>query len=222
MINGKSNNKDSRKILVLVVLIATIMISTTGATYAYFALSVAANNAANGTAATAELKFSEAPTLVYPTTASGKTTDPMVPQYSLSGSTNVLQKAVTAKCVDADNNVVCRTYKLTVQNTSSAAAVIKGQIMFNFTTYTNLKWKLMDSETAVTVASGNTGNTATKEYVDFATNIHLAVNATKQYYFIFWIEETGAAQNTTDKGTWQASFQFISNNGTGVTSTITS
>ena len=86
----------------------------------------------------------------------------------------------------------------------TATAVLKGQIKFDWGAnasaanwFTNLKWKLMDSAAAVTVASGNVGTTATKSWANFATSVSLAPSGTKQYWIIIWIEETGSAQNTT-------------------------
>ena len=227
----EQKNTDSKKITTLIILIATIMISTTGATYAYFAYSATSNSAAmTGEAATASLTFSVAPTLVAPSNAT-YTSKQMVPQKALNGSTNVLQKALTGasgkdKCVDANSNVICRAYSFTIQNNSSATAIIKGRIKFTWaasSSFTNLKWKLMDSATSVTAASGNDGASATTSFQDFSTNISLAQNGTKQYWVIVWIEETGSEQNSTDYGTWYGTLEFVNNvDGTGITSTITS
>lgn len=158
MNNNSNENKDSKKILTLIVLIATVMICTTGATYAYFAFSQVANNAMNGTAATASLEIT-APELVAPAAASA--TKPLVPQKSLNGTTNVLTKAYTGasgkgNCIDANDNVICRVYKFSVKNNSTVTANVKGQFRFSWSTNTsqasfnNLRWKLVTLD-----ASGN-------------------------------------------------------------------
>ena len=236
--NVKKDN-DTKKIVTLLVLIATVMVTTTGATYAYFALSAISNNTMNGVAATASLQFSVAPTYIAPTTTANQSLK-MIPQKSFAGTngtTNVLQNAFVGtstksaptnkdKCIDDNGNLICKAYSFTIKNTSTAVAIIKGQIKFTYASsskFTNLKWKLMDSANSVTAASGNAGTLATTTYTNFATNLSLAVNGTKQYWIIFWIEETGAAQNSTDYGTWYATLQFINNtDGTGITSTIAS
>ena len=232
----KNQNKDSKKILTLIVIIATLMICETGATYAYFAFSAVSNNSLTGTAATASLSLTT-PGLTLP--SSTYATKPMVPQKSLNGSTNVLQKAIEGgipsgstkvPCVDANSNVICRVYSFTIQNTSTAGAVLKGQIKFDWGAnntaanwYENLKWKLMTSSSSVTISSSSPANSATKAWQNFATNSSLAPNASQQYWIVVWIEEIGSAQNNTDKGTWTASIQFINNiDGSGITSTITS
>lgn len=230
--NNKSEqkNNDSKKIFTLIVLIATIMVSTTSATYAYFAFSASSNNSLNGTAATASLEFSATPELIAPATATYNT-KPMVPQHALSGTTNLLQKALTGvsgkdKCVDANNNAVCRAYSFTIKNSSSATAVLRGRIKFTWaasSSFANLKWKLMTSATSVSASSGNSGTAATTSFQNFETNISLAPNATKQYWILVWIEETGTTQNSTDYGTWFGTIEFINNtDGSGITSTITS
>lgn len=238
MKNGSEmKNNDSKKILTLIILIATIMISTTGATYAYFAFSASSNNTITGTAATASISFSATPSLIAPpSTATDYTTKPMVPQKALNGSTNVLQKALTGvkptgesaviPCVDANKNVVCRAYTFTIKNDSTATAVLRGRIKFNWasgSSFTNLKWKLMTNATTVAASSGNAGLSATTAFQDFETNISLAPDGTKQFWVIVWIEETGAVQNSTDYGTWYGTIEFINNtDGSGLTSTITS
>ena len=99
--NDKSNSNqkkdhDSKKILTLVILIATLMITTTGATYAYFAISATATNNITGTAATASLAFqlsnsatttSGTPSLTAP--SSTYASKPMVPQYAYNNSTKI-------------------------------------------------------------------------------------------------------------------------------------
>lgn len=238
--NSVEKNNDTKKITALIILIVTVMVTTTSATYAFFQFSASSNNTLTGTAATASIAFASAPTTPIAPNVTSYQAKPMVPQKSLNGTTNVLQKAVTGvkpagesnviPCVDGNGNAVCRVYSFTIQNNSTATAVIKGQIQFAWGAnnsaanwFENLKWKLMTSATAVTVSSSDAAKSATKAWQDFATGLSLAPNATKQYWIVIWIEEIGSNQNNTDKGTWTASIQFINNvDGTGITSTITS
>ncbi len=243
--NIESNkNSDSKKILTLVILIATLMITTTGATYAYFAISATATNNITGTAATANLAFqlsnsatttSGTPSLTAP--SSTYASKPMVPQYAYNNSTNVLAKALTGtsnnKCVDANGNVICRVYTFTIRNNSTATAVVNGKIKFTNPT-TNLKWALMSNATTVptiTSATDSDIKAASTSETTFVSNLSLtpsggvtstspASGSYKQYWIIFWINETGSSQ--TDSGTWSATISFTSSNGSGITSTITS
>lgn len=231
----KKDDNDGKKIFTMLALVLTLMVCTTGATYAYFAISAQSVNTMTGTAASASLSFSSgggaAPSYIGPTTSAAQS-NPMVPQKSLNGTTNVLQKAFNGasgkgKCVDGNNNTICKAYSFTIANASTATAVIKGQIKFTYAAYNgtspsfpNLKWKLMDNASTVTVASGNQGTAASTSFVNFETGLSLAPGATKTYHIIFWIEETDSAQN--DKGIWYATLQFINNvDNSGITSTIT-
>lgn len=257
-INTIKKDNDSKKIFTMLILILTLMVCTTGATYAYFAIGATATNNMTGTAATASLIITNsstgtaaaAPSLIAPSNVT-YTSLPIVPQISYTGSTNVLQKALTGasgkdKCVDANGNVICRAYTFYVRNLSSAAADIRGSIKFSYATnaFHNLRWKLMDSATTVTVSSGTVSSAfsttapinasnGTKIYFD-TSNVALAKEGgTKQYWIIVWIEETGADQGSSagtslqDVGTWYATIQFEAFNEAGsaiggITSTITS
>ena len=247
--NTKKDN-DTRRIITVLIMLLTLMIGTTGATYAYFAINASIGNAVSGTAATASLIITNqpnstsgnTPSLLAPTVTSYKT-KPMVPQISYTGTTNVLQKAFNGKldrCVDGNGNVVCKAYTFYVRNLSTATIDVRGSITFGWagvSTFTNLRWKLMEDATAVNVttstASTSFSATApveaslTKTYFD-TTNVELTANGgTKQYCLIVWIEETGANQSTSDNGSWFASIEFeafdeMNNAIGGVTSTITS
>ena len=57
----KKNNGDSKKIYSLLVLIAIVMITTTGGTYAYLALSATNSGTMSGNVATGNLSLSVTP-----------------------------------------------------------------------------------------------------------------------------------------------------------------
>jgi len=230
MNNGeKKNNGDSKKIYSLLVLIAIVMVTTTGGTYAYLALSATATNKVTGTVASGNLTFSAEPSIVSPNTTYAS--KPMVPQYAYNNSKNVLQLAVTGgkpsgsssavPCVDGNGNVVCKVYTFTIKNSSTATVVIDGKIKFTSPS-ANLKWANMTSATAVTISSASDSNIhkATTSDVAFNSNLSLTAGATKQYWIVFWIQELGGTTAQTDSGTWTATISFTSSNGTGITSTI--
>lgn len=231
------SDSDSKKILTMIVLIAVLMVCTTGATYAYFAIS-AVNNVATGTAATVGLNLGVS--RVTPTTAKWTaSTQVMVPQLDAGLSTAMNS---TNSCVDGNGNVVCQVYKITIENTSTSAVRLRGAVFFTLGTgaaYTNLFWR------QVTGANSLGSNTIYKYSTAESTNSTTAnsANATligdllldpadgttgsgddySEYYVMIWIRETNAAQNTIDKGTWTMSVSFKDSvNGNGVTSTITS
>ena len=228
-IEQPKNENDSRKIFTTLVLVLTLMICTTSATYAYFALS-AQNNVATGTAASASLTLTVTEAALKTTTNSGV----MVPQKEayLAAAMNG-----TNKCIDGNANIICKVYTITVTNTSSAAVRVKGTIQFSGNeSMPNLKWRrttnatTLGSNTSVAVGTNTTttydipAGTAcsVSNGVDTGcTSISLAkTNGAQTYYIVIWINDPGTAQ--TDTGTWRATIKFEGENGTGVTSTITS
>lgn len=221
--SSNSKNDDSKKIYAVLVLIAILMISVTGGTYAYFALSATSNNVISGTAATANLELSVSQT--YPTKTN---TGVMVPQLESSLATAM---GTTYGCVDSNTNIVCKVYTITVTNKSSAKAVVNGTITFsNSTALPNLKWRKATNATTLgtstTVAANNStvwdlsaGTACTVSTGSGCTDISLAPNnGTATIYIVVWINETGSAQN--DNGTFTATIKFEGKNGKGVTSTV--
>lgn len=225
----KKSNGDSKKIYSLLILIAIVMITTTGGTYAYLALSATATNKPTGTVASGNLTFSAEPSIVSPNTTYAS--KPMVPQYAYNNSKNVLQLAVNGgkpsgsssavPCVDDNGNVICKVYTFTIKNSSTATVVIDGKIKFASPSE-NLKWANMTSANAVTISSASDSNIhkATTSDVAFNSSLSLTAGATKQYWIVFWIQELGGSTAQTDSGTWNATISFTSSNGTGITSTI--
>ena len=216
-----------------------MVVSITGATFAYFALTVSNNTAITGTTATANLTLSvEEQTLKTPNT--GK----IVPQLGTAIGTAVNN---TNKCVDANGNIVCKVYKITVTNGSSAGALVNGTITFtNYSGTTNLRWRRIDSATTATTSTANTSyapsgvTVAMNEEDDLTTgsecvpsdsskrtgctDVSLAASSgSETYYIVVWVQETGSDQTTADAGkTFNATVKFEGANGQGITSTIVS
>lgn len=221
--NNNGQSKDSKKITTIIVLILTLAFCTTGATYAFFALSKSDNTTITGTAATSTLELTVAQN--FPTKTN---TGVMVPQRESALGTAM---GSTYGCVDGNSNVVCRVYTITIKNTSTAKVVVNGTITFAGSTgMPNLKWRkttnttTLGSSTAVSANNTtawdiNAGTACTVSTGNGCTNVSLAKNATATYTIVVWINETGSAQ--TDTGTYTATVKFEGKGGKGVTSTIT-
>ena len=223
---------------VLITLIMVLFFCITGATYAYFAISAVDNTTITGAAATVNLTLDVKK--IFP--ATDDNTGVLVPQLSTSASaSSPLSTALKNGCVDANKNVVCQVYRISIQNKGgSATQVVDGKILFYsdatlktnvHTAMPNLKWKLIDSVDAVTPTNSVLGSRSDLEANDnssngkFVSSLSLATNVVRNYYVIIWINETGADQ--TDKSTsidnpkvFYGKVQFDSSNGTGVTSTF--
>ena len=233
--NDKRSNGDSKKITITLVLILVLMVTTTGGTYAYLALS--ANNATTvtGTVASTGLTLAVEQQPLKNTTNTGV----MVPQLETYLGTAMNG---TNKCVDGNDNVVCKVYKVTITNTSSSAVSVVGTIQFSGNgSMTNLKWRRTSNATTLGSYSTIAVGTNTSNKYDLSAGTACTTNATQgtqsgcttvnlkktgvtgnsqDFYFVVWINETGAAQ--TDSGTFTATIEFIGANGRGVTSTIVS
>lgn len=226
MNNSKNNSQtvnkdnDSKKIFTMLIMVFTLMICTTSATYAYFALN-ATNNVISGTAATANLTL--AVSKIQPTaTGSGA----LVPQYSYYGSTNTLKNAIDVGCVDTNNNLICQVYTIVLTNSSTSNIKVDGSFTLTAANMTNLKWYTIASGTGTAPTTTYTYPTTTTQYgnlkdvTTLGTNISINSGASYYYVVAVWIEETGEAQ--TDSGTFNGVISFNSSGGGGVTSTITS
>lgn len=231
----KNNNNNGRGIFYGVIAVATLIVAIIGATFAYFTATANNVGTVQGEAAVAGLDLSVE---LMSTEAVG----PMVPQGEAG-----LQSAVVGidktpddgqnnpvACVDANNNTVCKVYKITVTNKGSSATVLTGTLNItavaaegegtNPNVFTNLKWaELTGSET------GTVGTTHPTSETTLASSLKLQAsdgdasdNDVATYYVVVYINEIGSSQNDEDKGQFTGTVEFSSAAGTGVTSTFTS
>ncbi len=200
----RAKKKISYTIIGIIVLIITI----TGATYAYFALSASNSTTVTGTAANVGLVLNVEK--IKPET---NVVDNLIPQLESALGTAI---SSTYKCIDANNNAVCQVYKASLTNNGNATVKVKGTIAFsNMSNLPHLKWKIIENATTI---GTNTGTTASTTATNFITEETINANQTKDYYFVVWIDEIGNIQN--ESGTFTATLTFTDSNGTGLTSTI--
>lgn len=161
--------------------------------------------------------------------SSENATGKLVPQLAVSGTTNVLQKAVTGatgqgSCVDENGNTVCKVYTITVKNNTSTKYYVNGTLALTAASMPNLKWA---KGTSATEGFSGTGTTYEKTDTVLASSVELDGGASASYYVVIWINETGDVQN--DSGSFSGTVNFdgysTTSDGqvvTGVTSTIRS
>lgn len=242
----KEGIKNSKRLLITSALILLLMISVTGATYAYFAITATNSTTVTGTAATVGLKL-DVTEAALGGTNSGTKTNVMVPQLASALGTAI---GNNYKCVDGNGNTVCKVYTITLTNQSDAGVIVNGRIGFGtynssndtFSGYTgNVKWRRIASTTALdastTGAFAAAGQQATNSWHDLTsdgacvpsptattcTDVPIAARGSITYYIAVWIDEIRAEQNSTDESqTFVATINFTGADGTGVTSTIIS
>ena len=127
--SGQNSNQRKNKINIFygVIGIATLMLATIGATFAYFtATQNAGNNVITGNMATIGFDLH-----VTKMTDVDQTKGGLIPM-----SNNMIEQALTKNasvqdkgiCVDDNGNAVCQVYKITVINTSTASMFVDGYV----------------------------------------------------------------------------------------------
>ncbi len=208
------NNNNGKGIFYGVIGVATLVVAIIGATFAYFTATDTDNTTITGQASTSGLSLTV-------TKVSNDATGPLVPLAS-----DALQTALTGSgsksCVDANGNAACQVYSITVTNDGDTTAAVTGNINLaangETSKFDNLKWvQLSDATTA-----DNTKTAVGTGSQTLVTSESLASGGAKTYYIAVYIDETGEAQNATDKGTFTGTVTFNAAGGTaGVTATFT-
>ena len=194
-----------KKLIYLVIGVATLIVLISGATYAYFMASQINNNTINGDAANLGLVLT-----VNKITPNNNDVDTMVPQLERTLGTAINS---TNNCVDSNNNVVCQVYKATITNASSVSIKLNGTIAFrNISNINNLKWKLLDD--ATTVGSGPSGIASINNAV-FTNDYFLTPSQSSDFYIAIWINEMGV--NQVDVGPFYGTITFTTDGGDAIT-----
>ena len=205
MENQLEQKNPKKRTAILAILIVTLMISTTGATYAFFALSATNTGTITGETATVG-EDTLSVTEVLPTSSSTNT-GVMVPQYSAYNNRNALKSAIDGGCVDGNTNIACKVYKVSYQNSSSSTIRVNSTLTLT-SEITNLKWYTI--ATANNVATNPTSATYTypatftAAYGNAKTVTALGdaqtLDSTKWRYWniVIWVEEKGTDQYSAD------------------------
>lgn len=127
-------NNNGKGIFYGVIGVATLIVAIIGATFAYFTATTASGQYITGTAATASLSVAVQRLTGFSTSEGADITATnasyvMVPQFD-KGLSAALVGTNSTPCIDAAGSLVCSVYKITVQNTGSAAIVVNGTLNF--------------------------------------------------------------------------------------------
>ena len=178
-------NRKGPGVFYAVIGVATLVVAIIGATFAYF--SVTLNSAADAVQGTTGQGAADKITLTVTketTTANGK----LIP---LNEATQ-MQTALTAGCIDSNQNTVCQVYKVNVKNQGDNAVRLKGSMTLT-STAPNMKWKLIGAN-ATTDATSTINNPGTAG--EIVANLLLpATNGNQDYYLVVWLHETGNQQD---------------------------
>lgn len=158
------NNQRKRTMNILygVIGIATLMIATVGATFAYFTAtqSVGGNNI-TGNMATVSFNLS-----VQKKSTADDTKGGLIPMTNSMVQKAVSNASTKGICIDDNNNAVCQVYKITVNNTSSAGIFLDGYVTLTggsgtSTDYTSATTTMRWAQAFCTESNGNLSSCTT-------------------------------------------------------------
>lgn len=220
-------NRKGPGVFYAVIGVATLVVAIVGATFAYFTATQSNTDTITGEAAAAGLGLE---VKKVSTDADGKLIPIADGTSSVTGyTTNLLDKALAGDaatdnkmCVDKDGNTVCQVYEFKVTNSGTAAAALDGSLTLTATGYTNLKWANNNKGAGLAAAADPTTatNLNASSVTEVTTNEVFSAGATKYYYVVIYISETGASQNEADKGSFTGVVTFNSAGGKGTTATF--
>lgn len=192
----------NKYIFILLVVFAFLV---TGATYSYLAYTYQNNSVIKGNVISvdADLKVE---------LVKGSNTK-LVP-LSDDGLTNAINGTGGEDvCVDANGNLSCQIYKITLTNKGSKIKYLKGSIELyasdSSSKYTNLSWRELSDLT--TVKDGSTVNGMNKSTL--VSNLTMKSKEVKTWYIAVYIKEVDGDQTSTDEGKFEGTVTFETSTG---------
>lgn len=189
----------SFKLKLTLIISSILFVCAVGTTYAYLSYFDSNSNTITGNMASIGLKLDVDQILPK---NDEHNTGVLVPQL-----TQYLESALKGKCIDENNNLVCKVYKIIVKNDGGTAnELFDGNLLFyandSFTKdiseiMPNLKWKLVNSVNEQNFNNSILGTSSVKianaektnENNYFFKNVFLEPNQEVTYYIVIWIEE---------------------------------
>ena len=206
--------KKGKYIFIIILFVYAILI--TSGTYAYLYAEDSNTNTFAGNMSTANVDLEV--NRVTPSEKNG--TSRLVPLLDAALKNALKGNGGVSSCVDANKNVSCEVYKITLKNTGKSTLKLTGTITLVASgannIYQNLKWELLDN--ATTRKSEYKTNGMARATLE--KNFSITPNETKEYYIALWISENGKDQRKTDMGVYGGLVEFNSSNGTGTTATF--
>ena len=162
----EKEKNQKRNIAYIVIGILTLMITTTGATFAYFTATQSNNTTIKGNMATITFNLN-----VTKKTTVDETKGGLIPMTNSMVQKAVSNASTKGICVDDNGNAVCQIYKITVNNTGTASMFVDGYVTLtggsgSSTDYasatTTMRWaQAFCTETSNNLTSCTTAGTAT-------------------------------------------------------------
>ena len=201
-------NRKGPGVFYAVVGVATLVVAIIGATFAYFSASAQAETEiTGGTNNALASALSVKVTRVNFTGVDASISDDLVPAKLNADTTEGVNKALTAKCVNS-GYTGCHVWKIEANTTQDLA---KANVLLNLsvTTKTKDNWKYLvykgtdSAATEITTAATSLSNDAID--VDLHNNARLTKGTVDTapsvtYYLMVYLAENNKPQNTTENG----------------------
>lgn len=198
--------------LVIFVCLLIYCLIIIGSTYAYLYIYNENANKLTGNLGTANIELSVE--RVIPNESK-----PLVPLLDAALSNAIQGNGGKSACIDANNNLSCEVYKITIENTGTVNLVLNTTISLtskNSSIFQNLKWRELTSPTEIKETS------EIKAMAQSILDAGFTINSeeTKIYYIAVWLSETGSDQLDTDQGLYGGIVRVTSISGEGVTASF--
>ena len=189
----------------IILLLIIFMILVTGTTYSYLAYNYQNDSVIKGQVVSVNVDLS-----VELVVGSNKG---MVPMKDEGLADALKGTGGESACVDANGNLSCQVYKITLTNKGSKIKNLKGIISLytkdDDSYYSNLKWRELSNETTVKSDSKINGMTNSTLMRDLT----LSSGETKDYYIAVYVQESDYVQTYDDVGRFSGTVTVKSVNG---------
>ena len=189
----------------IILLLIIFMFLVTGTTYSYLAYNYQNDSVIKGQVVSVNVDLS-----VELVVGSNKG---MVPMKDEGLADALKGTGGESACVDANGNLSCQVYKITLTNKGSKIKNLKGTIsLYNKdddSYYSHLKWRELSNETTVKSDSKINGMTNSTLMRDLT----LSSGETKDYYIAVYVQEGGYAQTYSDRGRFSGTVTVKTPNG---------
>ena len=189
----------------IILLLIIFMFLVTGTTYSYLAYNYQNDSVIKGQVVSVNVDLS-----VELVVGSNKG---MVPMKDEGLADALKGTGGESACVDANGNLSCQVYKITLTNKGSKIKNLKGTIsLYNKddnSHYENLKWRELSNETTVKSDSKIHG----MAYSILMNGLTLSSGETKDYYIAVYVQESDDDQTYDDTGRFSGTVTVKTTNG---------
>ena len=196
---NQTKKQTGNGILLGILAVATLVVTITGATFAYFTASVSGSAPVN--AASYKFDMSLNVTKVNPATTPTKG-DKLIPLASTD-----MAKAITAGCVDDNGYTSCIIYQLNFVNSGSASVTLSGNLKPTTNGFSNLKYATTAIGGAKSTLSGANALSGTTAVTTGFTNLTIPTG-TSTMYLMLYINNTSSNQDGDMDKTFSGTLTF--------------